>query len=130
MGFKPIPQETEKVAHEIIQLSFRVHQNLGPGLLESVYETCLCHELNKAGISFQRQLELPIVYDTIKLDSALRIDLYVEKLVIVELKSIESLLPIHKAQLLTYLKLTETRLGLLLNFNVPLLKDGIQRVVL
>ena len=128
--FKPIPAETEAVAARILDAAFQVHRTLGPGLLESVYETCVCHELTKAGIEFRRQLVLPIVYDGIRLDAGLRLDLLVADSVIVELKAIELLLPIHEAQGLTYLKLTNKRLGLLLNFNVKLLKDGLKRIVL
>jgi GxxExxY protein len=95
-----------------------------------VYETCLCHELRRAGFTFTCQAVLPIVYDTIKLDAGLRFDLLVEDQVIVELKAVEVILPVHQAQLLTYLKLSSKRLGLLINFNTPLLKDGIRRIVL
>lgn len=126
---EPISQEAEKVAHEIIQGAFRVHKALGPGLLESVYESCLCHELTKSNLRFVRQAPLPIVYDELVLESGLRIDLLVEGCVIVELKACEQLLPLHEAQLITYLKLSKIRLGLLINFNVKLLKDGLKRIV-
>ena len=109
--------------------AFKVHKTLGPGLLESVYETCMCHELAKRGLAFQRQLSLPINYDTIRLEAGLRIDLLVEKQVVVELKASEGMIPLYEAQLLTYLKLTNLRIGLLINFNVPLIKDGIRRIV-
>jgi len=99
-------------------------------LIESVYETCLCHELSKRSIPFKRQASLPIVYDSMQLDSGLRLDLLVADLVIVELKAVEKVNPLYDAQLLTYLKLTGKRLGLLINFNVPLLKDGLRRIVL
>lgn len=128
--YPPIPEETETIAHEVIQAAFRVHKKLGPGLLESVYEKCLCHELNKLSISYQRQLDVPIVYDDLKLDSGLRLDVLVRDRILVELKAVEKLLPVHKAQIITYLKLTGKRLGLLINFNVPLLKEGLQRIVL
>jgi GxxExxY protein len=128
--YVPIPAETEKVAHEVIQGAFRVHRELGPGLLESVYESCLCHELSKSRLEFKRQLALPIVYDGLRLESGLRIDLLVEDCLIVELKACDGLLPIHQAQTLTYLKLAQVRLGLLINFNVELLKDGLKRIVL
>lgn len=98
-------------------------------MLESVYESCMCHELSKAGIPFQRQLSLPIIYDAIKIDGGLRLDLLVDEVVICELKAVERVLPIHEAQILTYLKLSNLRLGLILNFNVALLKDGIRRIV-
>lgn len=126
----PIPAEIEEIAHQVIQAAFRVHKKLGLGLLESVYERCLCYELGKAGLEYKRQLELPIHYDELALDSGLRIDILVCDLLIVELKAVEKILPVHKAQLITYLKLAEKRLGLLLNFNVPLLKEGIQRIAL
>lgn len=103
---------------------------LGPGLLESVYESCLCHKLRKRKIEFLRQLDLPILYDDIRLESGLRIDVLAAEHVIIEVKSVETILPVHEAQLLTYLKLTKKRLGLLLNFNVPLMKHGIKRKVL
>lgn len=125
-----IPQQTETIASKVLNAAFRVHSNLGPGLLESVYERCLCHELSKEGIRFNAQLVLPINYDGMQIDGGLRIDLFVENSVVVELKAVESLLPIHEAQLLTYLKLTPARLGLLLNFNTPLLKQGIKRIAL
>src|SRR5439155_23054915 len=104
------------------------HRALGPGLLESVYELCLVHELTKRGLKVERQVSLPVVYDSIRLDAGLRLDIVVEDSVVVELKAVESMLPVHTAQLLTYLKLTGHRLGLLINFNVPLIKDGIHRL--
>lgn len=113
-----------------VDAAFKVHQTLGPGLLESVYEICLCHELKKADLAFQHQVSLPVVYDGLRLDAGMRLDVVVEESVIIELKAVEQLLPIHKAQLLTYLKLTGIRLGLLINFNVSLIKNGIQRVIL
>jgi len=128
--FDPIPQASESVAAAIIDAAMHVHMTLGPGLLESVYEACLCHDLHKRGVSFVRQLELPILYDNIRLESGLRIDILAADCVIVELKSVETILPVHEAQLLTYLKLSNKRLGLLLNFNVPLMKHGIKRMVL
>ena len=102
---------------------------MGPGLLESAYEKCRCHELELRGIPFERQKELPIEYKGAKLDCGYRLDIVVENRVVVELKACESLLPIHEAQLLTYLKLTKYKLGLLLNFNVALMKNGITRIV-
>ncbi len=110
--------------------AFAVHNALGPGLLENVYEVCLVHELNKKGIKVERQVMLPVIYDNVRLDAGLRLDLVVGDCLIVELKAIETLLPVHKAQLLTYLKLSGYRLGLLINFNVPVIKNGIQRVAL
>ena len=110
--------------------AFAVHSKLGPGLLESVYEVCLVHELKKRGLVVERQIPLPIEYDGIRLDAGLRLDLLVESCVIVELKAVESLLPVHKAQILTYLKLTGHRLGILINFHVSLIRDGIKRIAL
>jgi GxxExxY protein len=126
---EPISEEVERIAHEIIQCAFRVHKTLGPGLLESVYEACLCHELTKANLSFVRQAALPIVYDDLVLETGLRIDLLVESCVVVELKACEQSTPLHEAQLITYLKLSNNRLGLLINFNVRLLKEGLKRIV-
>ncbi len=127
---EPIPKETDKVASKIVDAAFAVHTTLGPGLLESVYEVCLLHELEKRGLKAERQVLLPVVYDNLRLDAGLRLDLVVENRVVVELKAVEMLLPVHKAQVLTYLKLSGHRLGLLVNFNSVLIKDGIQRIAL
>ena len=113
---------------EIISAAIEVHKVLGPGLLESTYEECLCRELSLRKFSFERQKELPIEYKGLKLDCGYHIDLIVEKRLIIELKACEGLLPIHKAQLLTYLKLTGIKVGLLINFNAPVLKEGIKRI--
>lgn len=129
MTIEPIPQFTEQVATQVVDAAFRVHSTLGPGLLESVYEACLCHELSKRRLPFARQHAIPVVYDGLRIEAGLRIDLLVAECVIVELKSIEKLLPVHEAQVLTYLKLTGVRIGLLINFNVVRIKDGIQRLV-
>ena len=107
-----------------------MHRALGPGLIEPVYERCLCHELNERGLKFKSQVAVPILYRGVQLDAALRLDLLVEDCVIVELKAVENLIPLCEAQLLTYLKLANKRLGLLINFNVRLLKDGIKRLAL
>lgn len=104
-----------------------MHRALGPGLLESAYEECLCHELQLRGLDCRRQIDLPVRYKGIHLDCGYRLDVVVEESVILELKSVEKLLPIHEAQLLTYLRLSDIRVGLLVNFNVPVLKDGIVR---
>lgn len=127
---KAIPQEANAVARQIVDAAFAVHKALGPGLLESVYEVCLAHELNKRGLFVRQQLVLPVLYDSIRLDAGLRIDMLVNESVTMELKAVESLLPVHKAQALTYLKLTGHRLDLLINFNVPLIRDGIERIAL
>jgi len=107
-----------------------VHRELGPGLLESAYEACLLYELTRHGLAVERQKELPVIYKSVKVDCGYRIDLLVEKKVIVELKAVEKLMPIHEAQLLSYLKLSGCKVGLLINFNTKLLKDGIRRRVL
>lgn len=125
-----IPQETDAIARQIVDAAFSVHKALGPGLLESVYEVCLVHELRKRGLKVDQQLVLPIVYDNVHLDAGLRLDLLVGEAVIVELKAVERVLPVHEAQVLTYLKLTGHRVGFLINFNVPLIKDGIHRFAL
>ena len=127
---KPIPPETDAVATKIVDAAYKVHSTLGPGLLESVYEVCLVHELTKRGLTVIEQGVVPVYYDGIKLDTGLRLDLVVNNLVIVELKAVETVLPVHHAQVLSYLKLTGLRLGLLINFNVGLIKDGIHRVAL
>jgi GxxExxY protein len=118
------------VAGQVVNAAFQVHSRLGPGLLESVYEVCLVHELTKAGLRVERQVVLPVIYEDIRLDAGLRIDVVVEGCILIELKAVENILPVHRAQLLTYLKLSGHRLGLLINFNVPVIKDGIVRMVL
>jgi GxxExxY protein len=113
---------------QLISAAIEVHKALGPGLLESIYEECLRRELDLRRVSYERQKELPIEYKGVKLNCGYRIDLVVENRLIVELKACEALLPVNEAQLLTYLKLTGIKLGLLINFNVPVLKDGIRRI--
>ena len=113
----------------IIDACLEIHRQLGPGLLESAYEECLCHELALAGLKFERQKPLPVSYKNVKLDCGYRLDLVVEGKVIVELKTIDEIQPIHEAQLLTYLKISGITVGLLINFNVPVLKHGVKRVV-
>jgi GxxExxY protein len=127
---EPIPKETDEIASEIVDAAFGVHAALGPGLLESVYEIRVLHELNKRGLKAERQVSLPVVYDNLRLDAGLRLDLVGEHRVVVELKAVEALLPVHKAQVLTYLKLSGHRLGLLVNLNSALIKHGIQRIAL
>jgi GxxExxY protein len=126
----PIPLETERIAAEIVDAALRVHRALGPGLLESVYERCMVHELEKRGLGVERQVSLPIVYDDLKLDGGLRLDLLVGNQVIVEIKAVEKLGPVFEAQLLTYLRLSKKRLGFLINFTVPLIEDGIKRMII
>jgi GxxExxY protein len=126
---EPIPPELNRLSGQVVDSAYRVHSRLGPGLLESVYEVCLAHELKQRGLSVERQVEVPVQYDNLRLDAGLRLDLLVQRSVVVELKSVEALLPVHTAQVLTYLKLTGCRVGLLINFNVPLIRDGIKRMV-
>lgn len=118
-----------EISGKIIDCSIRVHAELGPGMLEGAYQTCLMHELIEAGFDVQSQLKLPIVYRGIELDAGYRIDLLVQGSVIIELKAIDRLLPVHEAQLLSYLRMSDLRLGLLINFNVKRLVDGVRRVV-
>jgi len=113
----------------IVDCAYQVHTRLGPGLLESVYEVALAHELKKRGLHVERQLPIPIVYDDLQFDEGFRADIIVENLVILELKSVEAVHPVHKKQLLTYLRLADKRLGYLVNFGEELIKDGISRIV-
>jgi GxxExxY protein len=124
----PLKKEREEaLAKEIVDCCFKVHSQLGPGLLERVYEVCFCHELTKKGILWQRQVEISINYDGMIFDEALRLDVLVDDLVICELKAKDQLNPVWEAQILSHLKLTGRHLGFLINFNVPLIKDGIKR---
>ncbi len=125
----PIPDHLNRISGEIVDAAIKVHIHLGPGLLENVYEVCLAYELEKRGHRVERQVQLGVNYDGLGLDVGFKLDLLVDSEVIVELKAVEVLLPIHTAQILTYLKLSNCRLGLLINFNVPRLKDGITRFV-
>jgi GxxExxY protein len=120
--------ELNEITDKIIGCAIKVHNALGPGLIESAYEVCLAHEINKQGLGVQTQVALPVIYDNIKLDAGYRLDLLVEQRVVLELKAVERLIPIHEAQLLSYLKLSRLPLGLLINFNVRLLRDGIRRI--
>ena len=122
--------ELDQITRRIIGAAIEVHREVGPGLLESAYEECLCHELHLRGLSFERQVPLPISYKGLNLECGYKIDLIVEQTVVVELKAIEKILPIHEAQLLTYLKISGKRVGLLINFNSSLLTQGIIRRVL
>jgi len=125
----PGSPDLNTITERIIGGCIEVHRHLGPGLLESAYEECVSHELTSAGLLYERQLPLPVVYKGIHLDCAYRLDLVVQGLVVVELKCVDTLLPIHEAQLLTYLKLTGHQVGILINFNVPTLRQGIKRLV-
>ena len=120
----------DQLSKRVTGCTIEVHRNLGPGLLESTYEQCLAHELKGAGKPFMLQHPLPVNYNGVKLDCGYRVDLFIDNKIIVELKSVEKLLPIHQAQLLTYMKLAEIKIGLLMNFNVRFMKDGIKRMVL
>ena len=122
--------ELEAKAREIVDAGFHVHREFGPGLLERVYESALVHELTSRGLSVQRQVQVPLHYKGIPLEDPLRLDLLVDGAIILELKAVEAILAVHKAQLMSYLRLSGFRLGFLLNFNVPVFKDGIRRIVL
>lgn len=121
--------DLNKISGEVIGGAIEVHRELGPGLLESAYENCLRYELQQRGLRVEQQVAQPVFYKGLQLECGYRLDLLVENQVIVELKAVEAILPIHQAQLLTYLKLRQLRLGLLINFNVPLLKNGIKRLI-
>ena len=121
--------EMERIATQIVDAAFRVHTELGPGLLESIYEECLAHELAKRGLRVERQVAVPVFYDGVRVNADLRLDLLVEGQVIIEVKAVEKLIPVFEAQLLTYLKLSGKRLGFLVNFNVPVIKNGIKRII-
>ena len=125
----PIPIRTEEIAKAILDSAFQVHTALGPGLLESVYEACLLHELKIRGINVKSQVTLPVIYKGMKVDSGFRLDLLVDDSVVVEIKSAEGISPVYSAQLLTYLRLSNIRLGFLINFNVIHLRDGIKRII-
>ena len=125
----PIPSHTESIAKTILDAAFQVHTILGPGMLESVYETCMIHELGLRSIDVKSQIILPVVYKGIMVESGFRLDMLVDGCVIVEIKSAEIMSPVYPAQLLTYLRLANIRLGLLLNFNVVHLRDGIKRII-
>ena len=122
--------EKDPLTEKVIGFAIEVHKHLGPGLLESAYEECLAHELNINGIQFHRQVPIPVTYKGLNLECGYRIDIIVEGSLILELKSVERILPIHEAQLLTYMKLSQIYVGLVINFNVPLIRDGLKRFVL
>jgi GxxExxY protein len=127
---KDITEQREWVGKQIVDIAYHIHKALGPGLLESVYEKCFCYELDKRQISFITQKKVPIFYDDIEFSDGLRLDLLVDDLVIIELKAQENYHPVWEAQLLSYLKLSDKHLGYIINFTVPLIKDGIKRMVL
>jgi len=130
MGYLPVSEQEERIATAIVDAAHVVHKVLGPGLLENIYEVCLCHELSKRGLSFRRQVVVPIIYDGMRFEEGLRLDVLVEDLVVCGLKVAETMSPVFMAQILSQLKLTGKRLGFLIYFNVPLIKQGIKRVVL
>jgi GxxExxY protein len=126
--FEEIDPETDKLAKEVVDAAFQVHKNLGPGLLENAYETCLLYEITQKGLRVERQVEVPLVYKGVQMNAGFRLDLLVENKIIVEIKAIEHLLPVHRAQVLTYLKLAKLKLGFLINFNEETLKQGLERI--
>ncbi len=125
----PDRHKLDVITEKIIGAAISVHRVLGPGLLESAYEECLCFELSLMGLNFQRQVALPVQYKDVMLDCGYRLDIVVENSVIIELKAVERLIPVHEAQLLSYLKLSKLPIGLLMNFHVPVLKSGLKRIV-
>jgi GxxExxY protein len=129
MSFIPLSDEEEIIGEAIVNAAYEVHKQLGPGLLEKVYEICFCHLLHKKGYNVKRQLDIPIFFDGLYFEEGLRLDVLVEDLVVCELKALENVNPVWEAQLLSHLKLTGKRLGYLINFNVPIIKSGIKRRV-
>lgn len=127
--YPSIPTETEQVGKVILDAAYKVHTALGPGLLESVYVACTAHEIKKSRMLVELEVVLPIIYDSVRVDAGLRMDMLVKKCVIVEFKDVETMNPVYEAQLLTYLRLSGVRFGFLINFNVPHLKNGIKRIV-
>ena len=123
-------EDVNQLTYKIIGCAYEVHKILGPGLLESTYETCLCYELEKAGIIYEKQKELIINYKGVRLNNGYRIDILVENNIVIELKSVEALLPVHTAQIMTYIKLSKKKIGLLINFNVTNLQNGIHRYII
>lgn len=130
MNYIPLSNKEEQIAKAIVNSTFAVHKQLGPGLLEKVYEVCLCHELSKRKMRFKRQVDIPINYDGIIFDEGLKLDVLVEDLVICELKAVDEVNPVWEAQILSHLKLANKRLGFLINFNVPIIKRRIKRYIL
>ncbi len=130
MKHEPLTDAEEGIGKAVVDSAFRVHKELGPGLLEKIYEACLCYELDQKGLDARRQVDIPIVYGDMSFDEGLRIDVLVEDRVICELKAVDRVNPVWQAQLLSQMKMAKKRLGFLINFNVPLIKDGIKRMVL
>jgi len=130
MDFVSLSENEERIAKKIVDSAYAVHTTVGPGLLEKVYEVCFCHELFKRELEYQRQVDIPIIYDGIVFDEGLRLDVLVEDLIVCELKAVDEMNLVWEAQLLSHLTLTGKRLGFLINFNVPLIKKGIKRIIL
>jgi GxxExxY protein len=130
MEFEKTSERKEVIVAEIVDAAYTVHKALGPGLLEKIYEVCFCHELTKRDISYQRQVVVPVEYDGIIFDEGLRLDVLVEDVIICEIKAVDKMNPVWEAQLLSYLKLTGKRIGFLINFNIPIIKNGIKRIIL
>lgn len=130
MNCRPLSEREEQIARQIVDAAYTVHKQVGPGLLEKVYEVCFCHELSKRGLKFKRQVDFPIIYDGIVFEEGLRLDVLLDDLVICELKAKDEMNEVWKAQVLSHLKLLGKRLGFLINFNVALIKDGINRLIL
>ena len=128
--FQKLTDKEENLGRQIVDIAIKIHKELGPGLLESVYAKCFYYELIKREINFEKQKEVPIIYQTLNIDEGLRLDLLIDDLIIIEFKAQENYHPVWQAQLLSYLKLTGKRLGYLINFHVPLMKDGIKRIIL
>jgi len=127
--FAPIPVEAEVIGKKVLDAAYAVHTALGPGLLESVYEACLAHKIRQQKVLVETQVVLPVTFEGVQIETGLRLDLLAGKLIVVELKSVETMIPLYEAQLITYLKVAGLRLGYLINFNVVHLKDGIKRMV-
>jgi len=130
MNYKPLSKKEEFIAEKIVDAAYTVHKILGPGLLEKIYEVCFCHELSKRGLEYRRQVDIPVVYDGMTFDEGLRLDVLVEELIICELNAVDQMNSVWEAQIISHLKLTDKRLGFLINFNVPLIKNGIKRIIL
>ncbi len=124
-----LSERTEEIARIVVNSAYKIHKELGPGLLERVYEVCLAHEISKSGFQVQRQIDLPIVYDGITFNECLRLDLLIEDTVIIEIKAVDQINPVWNAQIISHLKLTNNPVGFLINFNVPLIKNGIKRFI-
>ena len=128
--FQPVPADVERIGKVVLNAAYKVHTTLGPGLLESVYQASMKHVIEKNGVTVKTEVKLPILFEGTKLDSGLQLDMLIEKCVIVELKSVERMSLLYEKQVVTYLRLSRLRLGFLINFNVPYLKDGIKRIVI